>query len=92
MFTGELPARIGSCADFQFIDVLENFLTGSIPPDMHLGGGNWLCICMFLLFLLQHGPMAWWNSYKFQIFVLRKALEIFRYRVFVPLPYVGLSV
>ncbi|KAJ9552160.1 hypothetical protein OSB04_016205 [Centaurea solstitialis] len=33
-FTGELPARIGSWAEFEYIDVSENFLTGLIPPDM----------------------------------------------------------
>ncbi|KAI3774625.1 hypothetical protein L1987_49184 [Smallanthus sonchifolius] len=33
-FTGELPEKIGSWADFEFIDVSENLLTGLIPPDM----------------------------------------------------------
>ncbi|XP_071736927.1 receptor-like protein kinase 7 [Rutidosis leptorrhynchoides] len=33
-FVGELPAKIGSWAEFEFIDVSQNFLTGLIPPDM----------------------------------------------------------
>ncbi|KAK6116060.1 hypothetical protein DH2020_008329 [Rehmannia glutinosa] len=32
--TGRLPQKLGSWADFHFIDVSENFLTGPIPPDM----------------------------------------------------------
>ncbi|KAJ0700550.1 putative protein kinase RLK-Pelle-LRR-XI-1 family [Helianthus annuus] len=37
-FTGELPEKIGSWADFEYIDVSENFLTGKIPPDMCKNG------------------------------------------------------
>ncbi|GJX23870.1 receptor-like protein kinase HAIKU2 [Tanacetum coccineum] len=33
-FTGELPAKIGSWAEFEFIDVTQNMFTGAIPPDM----------------------------------------------------------
>ncbi|KAJ9552163.1 hypothetical protein OSB04_016208 [Centaurea solstitialis] len=33
-FTGGLPPRIGSWAEFELIDASENFLNGSIPPDM----------------------------------------------------------
>ncbi|XP_019232950.1 PREDICTED: receptor-like protein kinase HAIKU2 [Nicotiana attenuata] len=32
--SGSLPQKIGSWADFQYIDVSENLLTGPIPPDM----------------------------------------------------------
>ncbi|KAK9110824.1 hypothetical protein Sjap_018884 [Stephania japonica] len=34
MLTGPLPQKLGSWADFNFIDVSENHLTGEIPPDM----------------------------------------------------------
>ncbi|KAL8188951.1 hypothetical protein R6Q57_029471 [Mikania cordata] len=37
-FTGELPEKIGSWADFEFIDVSENLLSGSIPLDMCKNG------------------------------------------------------
>ncbi|CAK9145013.1 unnamed protein product [Ilex paraguariensis] len=33
-FTGSLPPKIGSWAEFLYIDVSENLLTGHIPPDM----------------------------------------------------------
>ncbi|KAL5559887.1 hypothetical protein UlMin_036098 [Ulmus minor] len=32
--TGSLPEKIGSWAEFDFIDVSENFLSGPIPPEM----------------------------------------------------------
>ncbi|KAJ0884112.1 putative protein kinase RLK-Pelle-LRR-XI-1 family [Helianthus annuus] len=32
------PEKIGSWADFEYIDVSENFLTGKIPPDMCKNG------------------------------------------------------
>ncbi|KMS94945.1 hypothetical protein BVRB_013860 [Beta vulgaris subsp. vulgaris] len=32
--TGKLPAKIGSWAEFDYIDVSANLLTGAIPPDM----------------------------------------------------------
>lgn len=32
--SGLLPQKLGSWADFAFIDVSENFLTGAIPPEM----------------------------------------------------------
>lgn len=32
--SGSLPEKIGSWADFIFIDVSDNFFTGPIPPDM----------------------------------------------------------
>ncbi|KAH6785040.1 hypothetical protein C2S51_037495 [Perilla frutescens var. frutescens] len=32
--TGPLPEKLGSWAEFHFIDVSENFFTGRIPPDM----------------------------------------------------------
>ncbi|KAK1417580.1 hypothetical protein QVD17_26709 [Tagetes erecta] len=37
-FTGELPEKIGSWAEFEFIDVSENMLSGAIPPDMCKNG------------------------------------------------------
>ncbi|OAY45301.1 receptor-like protein kinase 7 [Manihot esculenta] len=37
-FTGSLPQKLGSWADFLYIDVSENFLTGPIPPDMCKNG------------------------------------------------------
>ncbi|OVA04186.1 Protein kinase domain [Macleaya cordata] len=36
--TGPLPQKLGSWADFDFIDVSENSLTGPIPPDMCKNG------------------------------------------------------
>ncbi|KAL5787918.1 hypothetical protein ACOSP7_004867 [Xanthoceras sorbifolium] len=36
--TGSLPQKIGSWADFIYIDVSENFLTGQIPPEMCKNG------------------------------------------------------
>ncbi|KAG9157630.1 hypothetical protein Leryth_014150 [Lithospermum erythrorhizon] len=33
-FTGSLPQKIGSWADFNFIDVSENSFSGPIPPEM----------------------------------------------------------
>lgn len=32
--TGSLPEKLGSWAEFDYIDVSENFLTGVIPPEM----------------------------------------------------------
>ncbi|KAI9086452.1 hypothetical protein K1719_031536 [Acacia pycnantha] len=32
--TGPIPQKIGPWAEFDSIDVSENFLTGLIPPDM----------------------------------------------------------
>ncbi|KAL9415412.1 hypothetical protein AB3S75_043660 [Citrus x aurantiifolia] len=32
--TGTLPQKLGSWADFNYVDVSENLLTGPIPPDM----------------------------------------------------------
>nr|GMC55131.1 receptor-like protein kinase HAIKU2 [Ipomoea batatas] len=32
--TGTLPAKLGSWAEFDFIDASENFFTGPIPPEM----------------------------------------------------------
>ncbi|XP_038970452.1 receptor-like protein kinase 7 [Phoenix dactylifera] len=32
--SGKLPAKLGSWAKFNFIDVSTNFFTGEIPPDM----------------------------------------------------------
>ncbi|KAJ0980380.1 hypothetical protein J5N97_008635 [Dioscorea zingiberensis] len=32
--SGELPEKLGSWAEFNFIDVSTNFFTGRIPPDM----------------------------------------------------------
>ncbi|XP_058221993.1 receptor-like protein kinase 7 [Rhododendron vialii] len=32
--TGVLPLKLGSWAEFDFIDVSDNFLTGPIPPEM----------------------------------------------------------
>lgn len=36
--TGTLPQKLGSWADFKYIDVSENLLTGPIPPDMCKNG------------------------------------------------------
>ncbi|KAA8538236.1 hypothetical protein F0562_027941 [Nyssa sinensis] len=36
--TGPLPQKLGSWADFNFIDASENFLSGPIPPDMCKNG------------------------------------------------------
>ncbi|XAR62033.1 Non-specific serine/threonine protein kinase [Bertholletia excelsa] len=36
--TGPLPQKLGSWAEFDFIDVSENFLTGRIPPEMCKNG------------------------------------------------------
>ncbi|KAF5444259.1 hypothetical protein F2P56_036747 [Juglans regia] len=37
-FTGPLPEKLGSWADFDYIDVSENSFSGLIPPDMCRNG------------------------------------------------------
>ncbi|XP_059452153.1 receptor-like protein kinase 7 isoform X1 [Corylus avellana] len=48
-FTGPLPQKLGSGANFVFIDASDNFLTGPIPPDMCKNGK------MTYLLLIQNG-------------------------------------